>query len=111
MSINCETIMQSRMIFGFVTTFHNACFMTASFKWLAGFSPLGWPTGENPARRRGFHGGHAIALAIAMTCERMMMRTMSFRSVTTFNKASFMTVSSKKVGEITPSEGRNLPRG
>jgi len=28
--------------------------MAFSFVLLAGFSPLGWPTGENPARRRGF---------------------------------------------------------
>ena len=30
--------------------------MVLSFSGVAGFSPLGWPTGENPARRRGFRG-------------------------------------------------------
>jgi hypothetical protein len=55
--------------------------------------------------------GHAIVLAIAMAWERTKIRTMSFRSVTTFNKASFMVVSFKKTGETTPPGERNLPRG
>lgn len=54
MATSCEITMQSTTILKLVTTFQNACFMGLSFKWLAGFSPLGWPTGENPARRRGF---------------------------------------------------------
>ena len=65
---------------------------------------------KTPPEGEVFKSGHAITLAIAMTCERTMMRTMSFRSVTTFNKASFMTVSSKKSGEIAP-RGRGISPG
>ena len=36
-----------------------------------------------------FNKGHAIALASAMTCETMMMRTINFRFVIPFNNASF----------------------
>ena len=66
---------------------------------------------KTPPEGEVFRGGHTIALAIAMTCERTLMRTMSFRFVTTFNKASFMTVSSKQIGETTPQRERNPPGG
>ena len=48
--------------------------------------------------------GQAITLASAMTWERTMIMTMSFRSVTTLNNASFMTVSKKKWGDRSPEE-------
>src|SRR3990172_3479654 len=55
MTMTCETTMHSTMIFRLVTTFQSACFIAASPSsgW-RGVSLLGWPTGENPGRRRGF---------------------------------------------------------
>jgi hypothetical protein len=63
------------------------------------------PNVKTPPEGEVLENGQAIALASATTWERTKIRTMSFRSVTTFNRASFMTVSSKK------KTGRPLPRG
>ena len=54
--------------------------------------------------------GQAITLASATTWERTTIRTMSFRSVMTLNRASFMTVSTKKWGDRSPEE-KDLPWG
>lgn len=54
--------------------------------------------------------GQAITLASAMTWERTMIMTMSFRSVTTLNRASFMTVSTKRMGRPVP-RGERSPLG
>jgi hypothetical protein len=74
--------------------------------------PRGLKDFENKPRpkERFSKEGQAIAVASAMTWERTTIRTMSFRSVTTFNRASFMTVSSKKNGETTPL-GREISPG
>src|ERR1039458_907398 len=70
------------------------------------------PDVKTPPEGRVFDNGQAIALAIAMTWERTMIRTMSFRSVTTFHRASFMTVSSKKGrGDRFPGEREISPGG
>ena len=77
---------------------------------VAGLSPLGLPTGESPPTKgEAFECGQAIALANAMTWDKTMIRTMSFRFVITFNSASFM-VSPQSTGETTPL-GRGLPKG
>ena len=68
------------------------------------------PQVKTPPEGEVFENGQAIALASATTWERTKIRTMSFRSVTTFNRASFMTVSSKKNGETTPP-GREISPG
>jgi len=66
---------------------------------------------KTPPEGEVFEDGHAIALAIAMTWERTMMRTTSFRSVITFSTALFITVSLRKAGETAPLGETNLPKG
>ena len=79
MAMICEITMHRTMIFRLVTTFHSACLMGPLLQLVGGV----------------FDEGQAIALAIATTRERTTIRTMSYKSVTTFN---------------TPGE-RDLPRG
>jgi Tfp pilus tip-associated adhesin PilY1 len=68
------------------------------------------PNVKTPPEGEVLENGQAIALASATTWERTKIRTMSFRSVTTFNRASFMTVSSKKTGRPLPW-GERSPQG
>ena len=109
--MSCEITMHSKTIFKLVTTFHSACFMAASLSsdW-RGFHLRVCPQVKTPPEGEALDDGQAIALAIAMTWERAMIRTMSFKSVITFQRASFMTVSLKKDGQTAPP-GRVISPG
>lgn len=102
--------MQRTTSLRFVTTFHSACTIRHLLRKVGGVSPLDCSQVKTPPEGEVFEDGHAIALASAMTWERTMMRTTSFRSVTTFNKALFIAISSKKAGRPLPLGRRISPR-
>ena len=68
MAMTCETTMQSTTILGLVTTFHSACFMTASPSsgW-RGFHLWVGPQVKTPPEGEVSEIGQAIAFASAMT--------------------------------------------
>ena len=81
-----------------------------SFGGLRGFHLWVGPQVKTPPEGEAFEVGQANTLAIAMTWDTTTISTISFRLVTTFNRDSFMTFSSKKSGRRLP-EGEKSPQG
>lgn len=81
-----------------------------SFGGLRGFHLWVGPQVKTPPEGEAFEDGQANTLAIAMTWDTTTISTISFRLVTTFNRDSFMTFSSKSQGETSP-RGRDVSPG